>query len=181
MEVVLKCALIFLARICDVSLGTLRTVAVVNGRGYLALSLGFVEVLIWIFAVSAVVRDALDEPLYAVAYALGFAAGNFVGVMIDQRLAIGKQVVRLFSRRGAELTLRLRDAGFRVTSFEGEGRDGPVSLLLMETKRKSMPKLIRLARSVDDKCYYIVDDIRTASASISGMTPARWRLSVKKK
>lgn len=181
MELLLKCALIFLARVCDVSLGTLRTVAVVNGRGYLALGLGFIEVLIWIFAVSAVVRDALEEPIYAFAYAFGFAAGNLVGVMIDHKLAIGKQVVRLFSRNGPELAAKLREAGFRVTTFDGHGRDGPVCMLLMETRRRSMAKIVRLARSVDESCYYIIDDVRAASAPSIGLPPTRWRAIVKKK
>ena len=81
------CILIFAARIVDVSLGTIRTICVVNGRRHVALVLGFFEILVWIFAVSKVIGD-LQHPVLAVAYALGFATGNFVGITIEKRLAL---------------------------------------------------------------------------------------------
>lgn len=181
MEVLLKCALIFLARVCDVSLGTIRVVSVVNGRRHLAVALGFIEVLIWVFAVSAVVRDGLEKPVYAIAYAFGYAAGNWVGVTIEQHLAFGRQVVRVFTRKAPELTAYLREKGFRVTEFQGHGRDGAVSLLLLEAERKRMPSLTGDARRIDPACYYIVDDIRTTSAPTGAYEPTGWRAVMKRK
>ncbi len=181
MEILLKCALIFLARVCDVSLGTIRTVSVVNGRRHLAVWLGFIEVLVWVFAVSAVVREGLEEPVYALAYAFGFAAGNFVGITIEQRLAFGKQVVRVFTRNAGPMVEMLRGQGFRVTEFVGTGRDGPVSLLLVETKRRTMPDLTKQARDIDPGCYYIVDDVRTTSAPVGVYQPTGWRAVMKRK
>lgn len=181
MEMLIKCVLIFLARVCDVSLGTIRTVSVVNGRRHLAVALGFFEVLIWVFAVSAVVSDALRQPVFAIAYACGFAAGNWVGVTIERHLAFGNQVVRVFTRKAAEMAVMLREAGYRVTEFGGTGRDGPVSLLLVETKRRVMPDLTKRARVIDPGCYYIVDDIRTTSAPVGSYPPTGWRAVTKKK
>ncbi len=163
-SILFTCVLIFCARICDVSLGTLRTVSVINGRGGVAWMLGFVEVLIWVFAVSNVIAN-LSHPAYAVAYALGFATGNYVGVRIEQWVAYGRQIVRVFTRRGAEIAAALRGAGFGVTQFDGHGRDGPVQSLLIETRRRGVGEIIDRARTIDESCYYTVEDIKRVSSA----------------
>lgn len=163
LSVVATCILIFFARITDVSLGTLRTVAIIRGMRGVAWGLGFVEVLIWIVAVSKVIQN-LDHLAYALAFALGFATGNYVGLMIEQWLSIGRQAVRLFSRRGLELAASLRQEGIRVTQFEGLGKDGPVWLLYCETQRRRAPRIVRTARGVDPACFYVIDDIRSSSS-----------------
>ena len=164
------CAFIFFARVCDVSLGTLRVLMVTQGRRSLAAILGFCEVLIWVSVVSRVVAS-LGKPAFAVAYASGFACGNFVGLTIERWVAIGRQVVRVFSRQGRTLADKLRDLGFRVTLFEGSGRDGAVHLLYLETERREVTRLLSVARQADPLCYYVVDDIRTASSA--GEPPRR--------
>lgn len=160
---ILTCLLVFLARIGDVSLGTLRVVMVTQGRRGRAATLGFFEVLIWVFAVSSVLAN-LRNPAFAVAYALGFATGNYVGLTVERWVAFGRQVVRVFSRRGDEIAEQLRASGYRVTLFEGRGRDGPVHSLYTETERRSVPTLLGQARRIDPACYYVVDDIRLASS-----------------
>jgi uncharacterized protein YebE (UPF0316 family) len=181
--VLITCILIILARIGDVSLGTLRTVAVIYGRRYSAWFLGFFEVLIWIFVVSRVITAAKDEPLYAVCYALGFATGNFIGITIEQHIAYGHQVVRVFTKMGHQMADALRDEGYRVTQFDGRGRSGPVALLYINTPRKRTPELARRAREIDASCYYTVDDIRSASAATTlSMNPqGGWRSLLKRK
>ncbi len=181
MEVLLKALLIFVARIADVSLGTMRTVAVINGHRYLALGLGFVEVLIWILAVSAVVGSALSEPIYAVAYAGGFAAGNFVGITIESKIAFGAEVMRVFTRKGAEVSAALREAGYRVTQFEGSGRDGPISLLFIKVERRKIRGVAQLARKSDPDCFYITEPIRSASVPSTLQPPAGWRSALIRK
>ena len=156
---------IVVARIADVSLGTMRTVAVVNGRRNLAWMLGFVEVLIWILVVSEVIKTVNQSPLYPIAYALGFAMGNFIGITIEGRIGFGDQVIRVFSRKGTGMAATIRNEGHRVTEFEGKGRDGPVEMLFSETRRRGVPAMLRRVREIDAECYYIVDDIRAASAS----------------
>ncbi|MDX2114135.1 MAG: DUF5698 domain-containing protein [Planctomycetota bacterium] len=175
-ELVLNCVLIVLARIADVSLGTLRTVAVIWGRRYLAWVLGFFEVLIWVLVVGRVIGLAQQEPVYAIFYAAGFATGNFIGITIERALAFGDQVVRIFTRRGSEMSDALRAEDYGVTEFDGRGRDGPVMQLFIQTRRKRVPELIRRARAIDPSCYYVVDDVRTAgTATVGSQSPSNWR------
>ncbi len=177
----LLCVLIILARICDVSLGTLRTISVVHGRAALAWVLGFCEVLIWLFAVSRVLMH-LDTPLLALAYAPGYATGNYLGVRIEDHLPLGEQVVRIFTRCGPQLAARLREAGFRVTQFEGCGRDGLVHLLLIEIPRRQTARLLEIASRADPLCFYIIDDIRlAANAAVLRQRSTGWRGIFKKK
>jgi uncharacterized protein YebE (UPF0316 family) len=158
-------ALIFFARIADVSLGTLRTVAVIRGRRGTSWALGFVEVLIWVIVVSEVITTVKDNWVYAIAYALGFATGNFIGITIEQYFAFGEQVIRVFTRSGGTIAARLRDQGFGVTEFEGRGKDGPVQILFVTVRRRLTAAVIGVARGIDPTCYYTVDDIRTASTA----------------
>jgi uncharacterized protein YebE (UPF0316 family) len=174
-------ALIIIARIADVSLGTLRTVSVIQGRRGVSWFLGFAELLIWVFAVSAVIHN-LDQPIYAVSYAFGFATGNYVGLTFERWLAFGQQVVRVFTRQGPKIAAQLRSEGFRVTSFPGEGRDGPVQMLFIEIPRKKTQDIILFSRQIDPKCFYIVDDIRLAAPATAMLhQPTGWRAILKKK
>lgn len=172
-DVFINCLLIIAARVADVTLGTVRTVQVMQGRRSLAFALGFVEVLIWIMVVSRVVGQLTKEfnPYYAVSYALGFATGNFLGITIEQRLAMGYQVVRVFSRGegSARIATALREQGIKVTEFEGRGRDGPVTLLWMEVPRRRAMGVAKRAREIDPRCYYVIEDIRVANASYASM------------
>jgi uncharacterized protein YebE (UPF0316 family) len=169
----LFCLLIIVARIADQSLGTLRMVAVINGRRVVAWVLGFFEVLIWVLVVSKVLMN-LTHPAYIISYAIGFATGNYVGMTIEHWLAFGEQVVRVFTRKGGTLASSLRDEGFAVTEFSGVGRDGPVFLLFIQTRRQDVGRLADRARELDPLCYYIVDDIRLASTAMMGLTDAGW-------
>lgn len=175
---VINCLLIVLARVADVSLGTLRTVAVIYGRKYTAWFLGFFEVLIWISVVARVLPLASQSPVYAIFYAAGFATGNFFGILIEQHVAFGERAVRIFTRLGPELSDALRDEGYGVTEFDGRGRDGPVALLYIQTKRKRVRDLLHRARQIDPACFYTVEDVRkagTASLEAGTQSPSLWR------
>jgi len=175
------CLLIILARITDVSLGTLRTVCVVNGHKGRAWVLGFFEVLVWVMVVSKVIAN-LNNPAYAIAYAIGAASGSWVGIAVEQRLAFGEQVVRIFSRKGREMAAQLREQGWRVTEFDGRGRDGLVELLFIEVPRKHAMRVAQIARALDPQCYFVVDDIRmTSAAMVRYHEPTGWRGVTKKK
>lgn len=164
-DLVLGCLLIFVARLGDVSLDTLRVVFVIRGKRLWVWCLGFVQVLIWVFALTRVVHN-LDQPAYAVTYALGFACGNFAGMTIENWLAHGEQVIRVFSRQGDSLAARLRGHGYRVTVFDGRGRDGPVWLLYIEATRKRINDVAKLARSMDPTCFYVIEDVRAVSTVV---------------
>ncbi|HKQ49049.1 MAG TPA: DUF5698 domain-containing protein [Phycisphaerae bacterium] len=179
-ETVFVCLMIILARIADVSLGTVRTISVVNGRATLASIVGFFEILIWIFAVSRVIQN-LSDPAYAVSYAIGFALGNLIGIKIDQRIAFGEQVVRIFSSKGEGVAASLRHAGFTLTEFQGSGRDGFVTLLFVQVPRRDVSRALHCAAVADPKCFYLVDDIRMAAhPPAEKQAPTGWRSIVKK-
>lgn len=163
-EVLVTTCLIILSRLADVSLGTLRTVAIVNGRKGMALGFGFFEVLIWIVVVSKVVTS-LDVPAYAISYALGYALGSYLGVLLEQSLAYGEQLLRVFTRQGVPMAATLRQGGLTVTAMQGEGLDGPIHLLMVQAPRKEMPSLIDRVEGLDPDCFYVVDDVRVASSA----------------
>ena len=163
MDIFLNCIIIILARICDVSLGTLRTVAIVHGRRGLALTFGFFEVLVWAMVVSRII-GTLQDPVYAIAYAAGFAAGNYVGLLIESRIGWGEQIARIFTREG-DLEKKLRDAGYRVTTFEGRGLEGPVLELFIQETRRNIPLLLEKARQFDPSCFFLVGNVSYTSRS----------------
>jgi uncharacterized protein YebE (UPF0316 family) len=181
-EVLLTCALIIIARIADVSLGTLRTVFIVYGRKLTSLAIGFVEILIWIMVVTKVVDDLAENPAYGICYALGFALGTYIGIAMEQQLSMGEQVVRIFTRKGEEMAIRFRGEGFGVTSFDGTGRDGPIQLLFIQAPRRKTARIAALAREFDSQCFYVVDDVR----AIHPLRPSPqlftgWRAVMKRK
>ena len=179
--VLVTCALIIGARITDVTLGTLRTVYVIQGRRGLSWVLGFFEILVWILAVSKVIQN-LSYPAYAISYAFGFATGNYVGMTLEKWLATGRQVVRVFTREGEKIATQLRSEGFRVTSFAGNGRNGPIDMLFIEIPRRKTSDIALFVREIDPKCFYIIEDIREASASTLMLHQATgWRAILKKK
>lgn len=158
--------LIFLARLVDVSLGTLRIIFLSRGRKYLAPLLGFVEVLIWITVVSQVVGGAQNIVAY-LAYAAGFAVGNYAGMLIEEKLAIGTLVVRvILPQDGAELVDRLRMAGYGVTYVNGHGASGPVMLIYTVVMRKELSRVVVLIQEVHPKAFFTVEELRSAQQGI---------------
>jgi uncharacterized protein YebE (UPF0316 family) len=153
--------LIVLARITDVSLDTIRTVSVIQGRRSFAAVLGFFEAVVYICAVAKVLLN-MNQPVYAVAYGLGFAAGTYLGMVIEQRLAFGNQMVLLLTSKGPELAEVLRTGDYRVAEVKGHVREGDRTILCVEIPRRDVKKLIRLASAVDERCDFIVHDIRLA-------------------
>jgi uncharacterized protein YebE (UPF0316 family) len=153
--------LIVLARITDVSLGTIRMVSIVQGRRAFAAVLGFVEAVVFISVVAKVLLN-MNQPVYALAYGLGFATGTYLGMVIEQRLAFGKQLVFLLTPRGPELAEVLRAGDYRVAELRGQTRDGDLTILCVEIPRREARKLIRIASAMDEDCVVILNDIRRA-------------------
>jgi uncharacterized protein YebE (UPF0316 family) len=170
-------ALIFALRIVDVSLGTVRTISLIHGRIVTAVALGFVEVLIWITVVSQVIQGVAREPVLLLAYAAGFAAGNGVGIVIERRLAIGVQMLQLISPAcGEGIAAAIREMGQAVTVFTGEGRDGPVKMLLTTCPRRKVPMLIAEARRLDPEVFYVVEPVSDLRKNVRLATrPTGWR------
>jgi len=166
--------LIVLARITDVSLDTIRTVSVVQGRRAFAAILGFFQAVVYICAVAKVLLN-MNQPVYAVAYGLGFSAGTYLGMVIEQRLAFGKQLVFLVTPKGPELAQALRAADYRVAELKGRIREGDRTILCVEIPRRDAQKLIRRASAVDERCDFIVHDIRLAGFAKPGASKAHQR------
>ena len=153
--------LIFFARVADVSLGTFRTIVVFRGHKFLASLIGFFEIMIWLVAAAQVLTN-LDQWYLALAYAGGFAVGNFVGMWIESSFAIGNELVRCISFNRDVLAEKIRNAGFKVASFDGDmGEDNPVELLLIIDKRRKVPSLIRLIKELDQTAVYSVSDVKS--------------------
>jgi uncharacterized protein YebE (UPF0316 family) len=152
--------LIFLSRIVDVTFGTLRIIFVSRGMSYLAAGVGFFEVLIWILAIGQVMQNLTNWVTY-VAYALGFSTGNFVGVSLEKRIAIGNLIIRIITRREAdELVGFLRRAGYGVTSVDAQGETGPVKLIFTIVRRKRLPEVIGIIKRFNPNAFYTVEDVR---------------------
>jgi len=174
---------IFCARIMDVSLGTLRTIYIIRGSRILGPFLGFFEVLIWLTAVSGVFTH-LDQWYNVMAYAAGFATGNAVGVLIEHKLAIGMQAVRLISQtQSAAVAAGLRLAGFAVTEIKGRGLAGVVSISYVVVPRKETQKVVQVAYSIDPEVFCTIEDVRSTNLSAyrSALPPTGWRAVFKRK
>jgi uncharacterized protein YebE (UPF0316 family) len=164
---------IFAMRICDVSLDTLRVIFIMRGLRLLAVIFGFFAVLIWLAAIATVFQN-LTKPLNMIGYAAGYAAGNWVGMWLENRLAIGQQIVQLFSfDLEGRLAEGLRKLGFVVTEFEGHGRDAPVKICFIATRRREVAALIRQATVLEPGVFVTVEDVRSANRPLFRYQPAR--------
>lgn len=162
--------LIFLARVADVSLGTLRLLLVFRGQRLLGALVGLVEVTIYILALGWVVNRLDEDPLNLLFYALGFAAGSYLGGVIEERLALGIVTVQVIphSNGGDALADDLRHQGYGVTVLEGHGREGVRHVLLITVTRRMLPRLLRLLREREPDAFVTVLDARQA---IGGVLP----------
>jgi len=150
---------IVLARIADVSLGTIRMVSVVQGRRAFAAVLGFFEAVVFISVVAKVLLN-MNQPVFALAYGLGFATGTYLGMLMEQRLAFGKQLVFLLTPKGPELAEVLRGADFLLAELKGRTGEGDLTILCVEIARREAQELIRIVSALDERCVVIVHDIR---------------------
>lgn len=154
-------ALIFSARVIDVTLATIRTLMVVQGRKKQAALIGFFEVGIYVTVLGSVVSN-LGNPLNLLAYCLGFATGNIVGITIENKIALGDLVAQIISKvpdEERELVETLRENGFGVTILEGEGRVGKREILHVVLHRKDLSNLRELVYKHDEKAFITVNNI----------------------
>lgn len=158
--------LIFCARICDVSLQTLRMILVVRGERLKGACLGFFEVIIYVVAFNAIL-GSLDNLGNLLAYALGFACGNYIGGLVEEKLAFGIQSAQIITmKEPLNLACRLREHGYGVTIIEGAGRTGTQFLLQTLVERKQMAELSKLVDDWDRDNFMIVTDARRYQGGI---------------
>ena len=155
--------LIFCARICDVSLDTLRVIFVINGKKEMAPLLGFFEALIWLIAISQIIQN-LHSTIGYFAYAAGFATGNYVGMIIEEKLAMGHVIIRVITRRPAGMLIRnLISKEYRVTTIEGQGIAGRVDIVFAVVKRSQIHKFIAIIKQFNPKAFYTIENVRSFS------------------
>jgi len=157
---------IFLARVFDVTLGTLRIIFTSRGLRKLAPVLGFIETFVWIVAVSSLVKHAQNLAAY-VGYAGGFATGTFVGMFLENKLAMGTVTVRAIIRRDPkELIEILHDAGFGVTAVEGQGSAGTVKIIYTTLKRQDLPVVVDIFHRVLPGAFLSVEEVRSTEQGV---------------
>jgi len=156
----LMAALIFSLRVFDMTLDTLRVLFVMRGRKKIAWVLGFFQSAIFVTAIGTVLSN-LDNPLNIIGYAAGFATGNVVGMVIEERLAIGHTSINIISPRlGTAIAEHLRENGYAVTEIAARGKDGMVTMLNCLVLRKNVDKARQLANEIDPEAFITIEDVR---------------------
>jgi len=156
--------LIFLARICDVSIGTIRIIAVMRGYRALAVALGFFESLIWIFAVSTVISYIKESWVTVIAYAGGYATGTLLGIVIEGLLALGSQMIRVVNTdRNYSVTAWLRESGYNVTQVAALSSMGSAELCFLVVPRRRTKAVIGEIVEYCPQAFITVEDIRSAT------------------
>jgi uncharacterized protein YebE (UPF0316 family) len=146
-------------RICDVSLDTLRIIFMTKGFKRLAPIIGFFEVLIWIVAITRIMQHLNNWVCY-VAYAGGFGMGNYVGMLLDEKLAIGHQLIRVITRVDASaLATALRGAGYGLTASKATGMQGEVGLLFIIVNRKSQKHALEIIQEHNPNAFFTIENI----------------------
>lgn len=162
--------LIFLARLVDVSLSTVRIILVSRGMKKIAPFVGFFEVLVWLAAISQVIQN-LDHWANYVAYAAGFSGGTWLGIALENRLALGMLTMRIITQADAtDLIERLRAERFGVTDFAARGISGNVRLVFSIIQRKDYERVMAIVRETHPKAFVSVSDVRAVS---EGFVPER--------
>ncbi|MDA3927530.1 MAG: DUF2179 domain-containing protein [Prolixibacteraceae bacterium] len=161
--------LIFLARIVDVTIGTFRIVMVSKGRKYIAPLLGFIEVIIWIVAIGKIMEN-LDNWVNIVAYAGGFATGNYIGLFIEEKVAMGVVKIQIITAKAAaDLIAKLKSAGYGITHHEAAGANGSVSIMYSIVNRADVPKVIELISTYNPNAFYSIEDVKFVNRGLDSI------------
>jgi uncharacterized protein YebE (UPF0316 family) len=163
-------ALIFIARVSDVSLGTVRVIFVARGLKYLAPVVGFFEIIIWLLAIGQIMQN-LSNPICYIAYAGGFAMGNYVGIWIAEKLSLGVVLIRVITNKDAsELLKYLRSAGYGITSVDAQGSAGKVQVVFTIVRRREVAGVVNLIKQFNPKAFYTIEEVGFVE---EGIFPAR--------
>ncbi|OPX64913.1 MULTISPECIES: DUF2179 domain-containing protein [unclassified Methanoregula] len=165
--------MIFCARICDVTMGTIRVIFISKGIRYLAPVIGFFEVIIWLLAIGQVMNNLTNAVSY-VAYGAGFAAGTFIGMYIEEKISIGLSSVRIITKEDpSELMQYLRSHKYGVTSIDGEGATGRVKMIFTIIQRQDLPHVVRIIKEYHPNAFYSVEEVKSVAEGVFPDRPAR--------
>jgi uncharacterized protein YebE (UPF0316 family) len=167
--------LICLARITDVSIGTIKIIFIAKGYRYIAPFLAFAEIIIWLLAISQVMKN-LDNIPNVIGYAVGFSIGNFVGMAIEGRIALGNVVIRVITKSDSDdLVFHLRQTNYGVTASPAEGANGPVSVIFMVIKRSDLKNVVPIIKEHNPNAFYSIEDVRYVSEGVFPRERSRLR------
>jgi uncharacterized protein YebE (UPF0316 family) len=165
--------LIFCARICDVTLGTIRVIFISKGIKYIAPMIGFFEVIIWLLAIGQVMNNLTNFVAY-VAYGAGFASGTFIGMLIEEKISLGLTSVRIITREDPTPLLQyLRSHDYGVTSIDGEGASGPVKMVFTIIKRQDLPHVIGIIKQFQPSAFYSIEEVKSVAEGVFPERPSR--------
>ena len=171
--------IIFLSRMCDVTLGTLRHVFMSKGFRKIVPFLGFFEVLIWIVVVAQVMKNLNNVACY-IGWASGFAMGTYLGLKIEERLALGLQVIRIITNQNCdELLVALKIGNHGVTVVDAQGSVGPVKMIFTIIQRKNVQSVVKLIRKYNPTAFYSVEEIKDTSSGVFSGAPTTGFSAVK--
>lgn len=167
-------ALIFIARVIDVSMGTVRVIFVSRGLKYLAPVVGFFEILIWLLAIGQIMKN-LSNPVCYIAYAAGFGMGNYVGIRIAEKLSLGVVLIRVVSKKDAlPLVECLKAENYGVTSVDGHGTSGQVQVVFTIVPRREVPSVVDLIRKFNPQAFYSIEDVGFVEKGIFPLRKGWW-------
>ncbi|HUX53502.1 MAG TPA: DUF2179 domain-containing protein [Williamwhitmania sp.] len=171
--------IIFFARICDVTIGTMRIILVSKGQRNIAPFLGFFEVFIWILAIGQIMSH-LNNFFCYIGYAAGFATGNYIGMLVEEKVAMGTLLIRIITPKDAtELLENLHTLGYGATSFDATGRDGKVNIIYTIVNRTQLKRVEEVIMTFNPHAFYSIEDLRSVKNGIlPGGFPASMGINI---
>ena len=158
--------LIYIARISDVTLGTMRIISLSRGLRKVAPVLGFFEMLIWLLAIRQLFNH-LNNPVCYLAFAGGFSTGVYTGMYIEHKMAMGLRILQIITRYDSTNLIRiLKEEGYGLTTIDAEGNQGQVKILYTLVKRRDLPKVLDYVRENNPNAFYTIEDVRSAGQGI---------------
>jgi uncharacterized protein YebE (UPF0316 family) len=157
--------IIFVAKIIEVAIATIRIMFVAKGEKLKASFIAFIEITIWIIIVSTVLNGINEDPIRAVVYCAAFAIGNYIGVSIESKLALGLSSVQAIIKEGTgeELIEALRENGFGLTIIKGEGKENKKEILQIHLKRRRIKEAVDIIKQNKEDAVIIINEVKSVS------------------
>ncbi|WP_027632709.1 DUF5698 domain-containing protein [Clostridium hydrogeniformans] len=153
---------IFFAKVLEVSLATVRMVLITRGEKFWGSLIGFAEVVIWLYLIGSIISNVIEDPIKVVFYSLGFSLGNYVGAIIEERLALGLITLNIIASReqGDAIAAMLREKQVGVTTIDGEGKIEHKKMLIVHLKRKRKNEIVSLIEESSYNCVVSINDTK---------------------